>query len=510
METTLKAKSYLAEKIKLAKLTLTKSTELDLLLAEATSNEAWGPDSRTMARIAAASRRFDDFEPIMAFLWKKLEETLSLAARGKLTAWRPAQKALVLLEYLLMHGGERAIKDVELRVYVFEDLAGLQCADKQGFDCAQGIRARAAHICSLARSDGTYQAERARAQELSGRLGNLQGFGSPRRESLPVKKTERFSLQDQSAEAGLFEEGNEAASLIEKSTRDQTAVHLKNRVHWADSASAKSAANATEPFPTEWRFVAEPGEIRESGEFTGGFAGSTRGERDSVGQDDVSTWKESVAGPKPPQYRSGEPSGNKEADEKPRVRARAFDGSALSSHSRVDSWLAQGMALRDPRLDAEDGRQPNGGKFPGPERRTPEAERSHSTAEEAAQTDSPLAKEALIPGEATTKGLERAPSRDLITWDDERPERSGKDTSAGRGYGGAVSGNLSWGSAETANSFPIKAAQKESPKVPAIPPPPRSASSRANLGDADRDLLWTTPSQTVDVDALLGLAGGSF
>jgi hypothetical protein len=61
-----------------------------------------------------------------------LEEALSLALRGKLTVWRPTQKALVLLEYLLMHGSERAIKDVELRVYVIEDLCGLQCADKHG------------------------------------------------------------------------------------------------------------------------------------------------------------------------------------------------------------------------------------------------------------------------------------------------------------------------------------------------------------------------------------------
>lgn len=41
------------------------------LLEEATCNDAWGPDSRTMARIAEASRHYDEFGPIMAFIWKR-------------------------------------------------------------------------------------------------------------------------------------------------------------------------------------------------------------------------------------------------------------------------------------------------------------------------------------------------------------------------------------------------------------------------------------------------------
>lgn len=277
-----------------------------------------------------------------------------------------------------------------------------------------------------------------------------------------MEKTERFSLQEKSTERGVLEEGNEEDALIEKSAREQSALHFEARAHGADSAAAIPAASALEPFPVERRFVTEPGETGElRGEvddFPGGSNKSPRGIRESIGEvDDVSFWEESGAVSKLAEYHpglDGKPSDHEAAEGERPVRARAFDGSALSSNARVDSWLARRMAVRDPLLASETGGPPE----PGDSAETPDSggfpcEGADCASEGATQTEPQLISEERTLQRATVERLNRAPSGDLITWDDEKPEAPGEESPVGKG-----------------TVFP-EAARNESPKVPAIPPP---------------------------------------
>ncbi|XP_020580817.1 clathrin interactor EPSIN 2-like, partial [Phalaenopsis equestris] len=108
---------------------------------DATSNEPWGTRGPLMAEIAQASCNYNDYQLIMAVLWKRIQDT------GK--NWRHVYKALIVLEYLVIYGSERVIDDVRERAYQISTLSDFLYTDSNGRDQGSNVRRKAQILVAL-------------------------------------------------------------------------------------------------------------------------------------------------------------------------------------------------------------------------------------------------------------------------------------------------------------------------------------------------------------------------
>eukprot|EP01018_Ginkgo_biloba_P031366 Gb_07937 [translate_table: standard] len=108
---------------------------------DVTSNEPWGPHGSVMADIAQATRNYNEYQLIMAVLWKRVNDT------GK--NWRHVYKALTVLEYLVAHGSERVIDELREHAYQISTLSDFQYVDSSGKDQGLNVRKKAQNIVAL-------------------------------------------------------------------------------------------------------------------------------------------------------------------------------------------------------------------------------------------------------------------------------------------------------------------------------------------------------------------------
>ncbi|CAL1396315.1 unnamed protein product [Linum trigynum] len=161
--------SFLQEKYKTARLALTDITPIELLTEEATNNEPWGPDAKTMTQIAVASFGVDAYWRIIDILHKRLDTV-------DWKQWRQSYKTLVLLEFLMTHGPEELAYEFQNDIDIIEELGTFQFIDDKGFDWGANMHKRSESILSLLRGGGTaLRAARLKALKIS---KEIQGFGS--------------------------------------------------------------------------------------------------------------------------------------------------------------------------------------------------------------------------------------------------------------------------------------------------------------------------------------------
>eukprot|EP00250_Pteridium_aquilinum_P026769 c33558_g1_i1 orf=3-395(-) len=121
------ASFFLRDKLNGARLALTDASKIQLLAEEATNEDPWGPETRTMAVLADAAFELEEYERIVQVIHGRLDGS-------KKRPWRQLFKTLVVLEYLLTHGPNSLGKEFKGEISCMEELSQLNCTDRQGID----------------------------------------------------------------------------------------------------------------------------------------------------------------------------------------------------------------------------------------------------------------------------------------------------------------------------------------------------------------------------------------
>ncbi|XP_024176998.2 epsin-3 [Rosa chinensis] len=163
-----KASSFLKEKIRTARLALTDVTPAELMTEEATNENSWPPDTRTIGVISRAAFDVDDYWRIVEILHRRL-------SNFDRKNWRGSYKALILLEYLLSHGPLRLAEEFEVDIDVIKQMGRFQHIDEKGFNWGMSVRKLSDRVLKLLGDTVFLKEERARARNLT---RGIQGFGS--------------------------------------------------------------------------------------------------------------------------------------------------------------------------------------------------------------------------------------------------------------------------------------------------------------------------------------------
>ncbi|KAL5231434.1 hypothetical protein ABZP36_030210 [Zizania latifolia] len=137
------ASGFLQDKYKQARLALGDVTPAELLVQEATNNEAGIPDARTLACISDATFDMDEYWRIAAVLRRRM------ANADDWKEWRPVYKALVVLEFLLTHGPDELPRDFLPEIAALRDLRGFSHVDDRGFDWGACMQRRCDSVLAL-------------------------------------------------------------------------------------------------------------------------------------------------------------------------------------------------------------------------------------------------------------------------------------------------------------------------------------------------------------------------
>ncbi len=165
-------------------------TDAQVKVREATSNDPWGPSSTMMSEIADLTYNVVAFTEIMQMVWKRLND------HGK--NWRHVYKALVLLEYLIKTGSEKARTGSRLgranptilifiiqvaqqckeNIYAIQTLKDFQYLDDNK-DQGINVREKAKALVALLKDDERLRNERVRALKAKERFAqSAAGIGN--------------------------------------------------------------------------------------------------------------------------------------------------------------------------------------------------------------------------------------------------------------------------------------------------------------------------------------------
>ncbi|KAL9992850.1 putative ENTH domain-containing protein [Helianthus debilis subsp. tardiflorus] len=163
------ASFFFKEKIKTARLALTDVTPAELLTEEATDEDTWPPDTRTMGLISRAAFEVDDYWRIVDILHKRLW-------KFDKERWRVSYKALVILDHLLTHGPERISEEFQCDKEVIKEMTTFHHLDQGRFDWGLRVREKSERILKLLEEDRSFlKEERYRARKVT---SGIKGFGS--------------------------------------------------------------------------------------------------------------------------------------------------------------------------------------------------------------------------------------------------------------------------------------------------------------------------------------------
>ncbi|KAJ9545602.1 hypothetical protein OSB04_025309 [Centaurea solstitialis] len=179
------ASFFLKEKIKTARLALTDVTPVELLTEEATDEDSWPPDTRTMGLISRSAFEVDDYWRIVDILHKRLW-------KFDKENWRGSYKALVILEHLLTHGPQRVSEEFQCDKEVIKEMGLFQHVDEKRFNWGLRVREKSDRILKLLDEDQSFlKQERSRARKLT---SGIKGFGSFTDRSVEKRLMESRSL----------------------------------------------------------------------------------------------------------------------------------------------------------------------------------------------------------------------------------------------------------------------------------------------------------------------------
>ena len=148
-----------------------ETPRLERKTMEATNSEPWGPTGSELAALAGATFDAAGAADVARAVNRRLTPTKANA--------RGTYKALVVTEYVLVHGGERflaamrAVFDTFLRLQTYERIR------KDGIDDGASVRKKAVIVTELLADEDKLRAAQKKARELRGRFRGFSGDGGP-------------------------------------------------------------------------------------------------------------------------------------------------------------------------------------------------------------------------------------------------------------------------------------------------------------------------------------------
>jgi len=172
-------------------------TEVQVLVREATSNDAWGPSTSVMNQICHEAEDVSNYNEMFNMIWKRLTDYEHI---------KHVFKALVVIDYMMRHSNERFVTDIKLRSDVIRRLQQYKYFN-EGQDLGAEVRAKADAVIKLVDDMDYLIHERQVAEKLEGRL---QGYSH--QYSLEYYGNEKENKNDPFQSARNYEFDNEVKS----------------------------------------------------------------------------------------------------------------------------------------------------------------------------------------------------------------------------------------------------------------------------------------------------------
>eukprot|EP01059_Diplonema_ambulator_P011329 TRINITY_DN2127_c1_g1_i1.p1 TRINITY_DN2127_c1_g1~~TRINITY_DN2127_c1_g1_i1.p1 ORF type:complete len:573 (+),score=98.00 TRINITY_DN2127_c1_g1_i1:47-1720(+) len=129
---------------------------------DASNSDPWGPSVEQLKGLAAACYVSEDRAEVMHNLWKRIEN-------GKPKNWRKIAKALVCLEYVMLHGPEDVVLEIRSGLYRLKPLKNFKCVDDK-VDNGETVRYKVTNLLDLVQNDETVKQARESAKRTAQRI----------------------------------------------------------------------------------------------------------------------------------------------------------------------------------------------------------------------------------------------------------------------------------------------------------------------------------------------------
>nr|GMD68081.1 clathrin interactor EPSIN 3-like isoform X1 [Ipomoea batatas] len=161
-----------------------KVPSIEQKVLDATSNEPWGPHGSHLADIAQATRNYNEYQMIMAVIWKRINDTgknwrhvykkicsvsngafdpPGILVIGENRIGEGQERGLTVLEYLVAHGSERVIDEIREHSYQISILSEFQYVDSSGRDQGSNVRKKSQSLVALVNDKERIQEVREKA-----------------------------------------------------------------------------------------------------------------------------------------------------------------------------------------------------------------------------------------------------------------------------------------------------------------------------------------------------------
>lgn len=133
-------------------------TEMESKVREATNDDPWGPTGQLMQELAQATFSYEHFPEVMAMLWRRM-------LIDNQSNWRRTYKALIVLNYIVKNGAERAVTSAREHIYDLKTLENYTHIDETGKDCGANVRIRVKQLIDFIQNDDALREERKKAKQ---------------------------------------------------------------------------------------------------------------------------------------------------------------------------------------------------------------------------------------------------------------------------------------------------------------------------------------------------------
>eukprot|EP00659_Diplonema_papillatum_P020155 gene20155-30980_t len=130
---------------------------------DATNSDAWGPSVEQLKGLSTACYVAEDRAVVMHNLWKRVEDKDS-------KNWRKIAKALVCLEYVILHGPEDVVLEVRSGAYKLQPLKHFRSIDGHNVDQGKSVCTKSEKLLDLVKNDVQVQSSRATARRTADRI----------------------------------------------------------------------------------------------------------------------------------------------------------------------------------------------------------------------------------------------------------------------------------------------------------------------------------------------------
>lgn len=209
-----------------------KQTPLEKEVTDATSNDNWGVANSALIQLARATSDYNSFSTIMRGIWEGLSD--------KKERWRRIYKSLVLLEYCIKYGAERACNEARAESYKIRPLQDFKFME-EGRDKGPGIREKSKYIVDLLADTELLTQERAKAQESKEKYSGIASSGGGQTVVVPSGYAGNNYSSSSAPVAGRAMPSMSSDSYAENSTNKLEEYREKERQRKSAASSQKSS-----------------------------------------------------------------------------------------------------------------------------------------------------------------------------------------------------------------------------------------------------------------------------